>query len=682
MSRLMTKRARRWAVVVALVVGGGALALAAGTALTSRASASPTCTIYWTGSTDSDWGTDTNWSLTDGGSPAGLVPGPSDFVCMSTSPTTATVDLSSTTTSVIGGINFSAAGAVSPDLTIDGSLTLGSTTVVDPSTLDQVDDEGTLIGFAAEAATVADLTLNGTLEGPGGFTVAGAAALDAGSVLGVNGVSADAVQLVTQGATSITGTGGESITFDSGSVLENQGTVTLSDNADLADGDGQGNQVINDHAATITYTGSTTNAGADINVGATNNGIVSVGEGTLGFGELSAGVTDTGSFSVSAGATLDLAGTRSEGSGATIGGSGTVDVVGSTTLSAATNVANSTSLQVDGTLQAGTGVAVSVADLTLNGTLEGPGGFTVAGAAALDAGSVLGVNGVSADAVQLVTQGATSITGTGGESITFDSGSVLENQGTVTLSDNADLADGDGQGNQVINDHAATITYTGSTTNVGADINVGATNNGIVSVGEGTLGFGELSAGVTDTGSFSVSAGATLDLAGTRSEGSGATIGGSGTVDVVGSTTLSAATNVANSTSLQVDGTLQAGTGVAVSVADLTLNGTLEGPGGFTVAGAAALDAGSVLGVNGVSADAVQLVTQGATSITGTGGESITFDSGSVLENQGTVTLSDNADLADGDGQGNQVINDHAATITYTGSKGAKSATIDVAVDE
>src|ERR1019366_4888588 len=88
-----------------LLVAGGAFLLAFGS---PSASATPTCSIYWTGAKSGVWGTAGNWSLTNGGTSAGRTPASSDYVCMSTSPTTAAVTTTGTVT--ISGINWPVAG--------------------------------------------------------------------------------------------------------------------------------------------------------------------------------------------------------------------------------------------------------------------------------------------------------------------------------------------------------------------------------------------------------------------------------------------------------------------------------------------------------------------------------------------------------------------------------------------
>ena len=95
----------------------GAFALAAlSTALSALlapgARASGTCTIYFTGATNSGWGTASNWSLTDGGPSAGRTPKNTDYVCMSTAPTRSAVTLAAS--AAVAGINFPDTGTVHP----------------------------------------------------------------------------------------------------------------------------------------------------------------------------------------------------------------------------------------------------------------------------------------------------------------------------------------------------------------------------------------------------------------------------------------------------------------------------------------------------------------------------------------------------------------------------------------
>ncbi len=106
-------------------------------------------------------------------------------------------------------------------------------------------------------------------------------------------------------------------------------------------------------------------------------------------------------------------GVRTEQSGATVGGAGTVDVAanGTVTFSAASNLTSSGTFQVDGTLSVASGVTVNSTNLTLNGSLDGPGSFAVSGPATLSSNSHLGNYGTAGTGVHLTVSGATSVPG-------------------------------------------------------------------------------------------------------------------------------------------------------------------------------------------------------------------------------------------------------------------------------
>ena len=73
-----------------------------------------------------------------------------------------------------------------------------------------------------------------------------------------------------------------------------------------------------------------------------------MGEGTLSFGGGTGSGADSGAFTAAAGATLDLGGTRTEVSGATIGGAGEVDITGTAMFTAAANLASTGTFEVSG----------------------------------------------------------------------------------------------------------------------------------------------------------------------------------------------------------------------------------------------------------------------------------------------------------------------------------------------
>ena len=650
------------------------------------------CTIFWTGATSTDWSTMTNWSLTNGGGSAGRLPGASDFVCMSTAPTTASAVLAGGKSATIAGLDWPSAGSVAPSLEVDGTLTVGDSTVVDASTINKITVTGTLASFKGQTIAASSLTVaGGTLEGPGTVTVSGSAALgqassNANSYLGVSGGSGTGVHVVLEGSTTVAG---GTVEFYEGSELENRGTLTLSDNTLLTNQDSNaGNEFVNDSGATLTYTGSTSSQDASLNVRAPNAGTVTVGKGTLDYGEAGTTATDSGAFSAASGATVDLRGTHTVASGMSLGGAGTDEVAASATLSVPSGVAlNPTAgkLLVVGTL--GGAGTTSAPNLTVaGGTLEGPGTVTVSGSAALGQASVnlnsyLGVSGGSGTGVHVVLEGSTTVAG---GTVEFYEGSELENRGTLTLSDNTLLTNQDSNaGNEFVNDSGATLTYTGSTSSQDASLNVRAPNAGTVTVGKGTLDYGEAGTTATDSGAFSAASGATVDLRGTHTVASGMSLGGAGTDEVAASATLSVPSGVAlNPTAgkLLVVGTL--GGAGTTSAPNLTVaGGTLEGPGTVTVSGSAALGQASVnlnsyLGVSGGSGTGVHVVLEGSTTVAG---GTVEFYEGSELENRGTLTLSDNTVLTNQDSNaGNEFVNDSGATLTYTGSSPSMRATVGV----
>jgi hypothetical protein len=608
-------------------------------------SASATCTIYWTGKTSTDWGTKANWSLTNGGSAASRTPNSTDFVCMSTNAANTAVDLSSSTTATIDGIDWPQAGSVNPSLEVDGTLTVGTKTAANASTIQALSVYGTLTSFKGEAIGTPNLTLNGDLEGTGSLTASGPATLN-GAELGSQG---SAATLILQGNTTLTGN--EDVYFYNGSELQNQGTLTLQDSAYLASEDGNANnQLINASGATVKYSGSSSSQSATLNVPASNAGSVSVTEGTLNFGggNGSAG-SDTGTFTAAQGATLDLGGTRTEATGAAITGAGEVDITGTATFTAASNLTNTGTFEVDGQLTVSSGIKVTAANLTLDGDLEGPGSLTVSGPATLN-NAYLGSAG---SAATLILQGNTTLTGN--EDVYFYNGSELQNQGTLTLQDSAYLASEDGNANnQLINTSQGTITYKGSHASSDVTISVPIANAGTVSVSEGIVyvNEGNGSAG-PDSGTFTAASGATIDLGGTNELTSTTSVTGAGTFEISGAGTIPS--------------------GETATVGNLTLTGDLEGPGTLAVTGPATLS-NAYLGSEGSAAD---LILQGATTVTG--GEEVLFYNGSQLQNQGTLTLQDGAYFASEDGNASNLLTNAAAgAIKYSGSSSSQSATIDV----
>ena len=577
----------------------------------------------------------------------------------------------------LGGTRTEASGATiggAGEVDITGTATF--TAAANLTSTGTFEVSGAVVIASGVNVSTSNLTLDGTLEGPGKLTVAGPATLGSGATLGQYLTSGTQADLVLQGATTVDS--GTYVYFEEGSKIENQGTLTLENEADLYNyDDNAANEMVNDHGATVSFTASSSSESAIVEVPAVNNGTVSVGKGTLSFGGGTGSGADSGAFTAAAGTTLDLGGTRTEASGATIGGKGEVDITGTTAFTAATNLTSTGTFEVNGTLRVASGVNVSTSNLTLDGTLEGPGKLTVTGPATLgNTGSVfLGQYETSGTQADLVLQGATTVDG--GTYIYFAAGSEIENKGTLTLQDEAYLYNYDGtKNNRLVNDSGGTVSYTGSTTSQSASIEVAASNGGTVSANKGTLYFGGGSGSVSDSGAFNAAAGATLDVAGTRTENSGATFGGAGKIDVGGNVTFTAASNLTNTGTFEVGGVVTVASGVTVTSPNLTLDGTLRGPGTLKVSGPATVE-NAYLGEYEAPKYAAHLVLQGATTVVASSGTY--FNGGSVLENEGTLTLHDEAYLYNYDGNtANELVNDSGGTVSYTGSTTSQTAYIEV----
>ena len=313
---------------------------------TSPVSAAPTCTIYWTGASGTAWNIGSDWSLTDGGPKAGRLPTGADYVCMSTAPVNQSVTLN--TNATVGGINWPATATVTPTLTMAAyNLTLKTT--ADPSTVDRFVLSG------------------GSLAGPATLTVTG--------TLGLNGTNSNALtgaHLINKGVATETG---DYIGLNNSSVLENAGTLNLTDGFEIFSNDTTANQLENDASGTINYT-STAAASTQISVATVNAGMLTLGgNSTLdvdgpsfdnsGTGTVNAGGTTT--FSAEAGNSVSNvdAGTYSVASGAAVDSRGGTRTIGAATFTGTGPVHVSASLDVAD--------PVSIPNLQLDsGSLAGP----------------------------------------------------------------------------------------------------------------------------------------------------------------------------------------------------------------------------------------------------------------------------------------------------------------------
>ena len=127
-----------------------------------------------------------------------------------------------------------------------------------------------------------------------------------------------------------------------GSVLENAGTLTLDDNADLQPGDSNtADKVVNDAGATISYSGSSSSADAVIGLPLTDTGTINATAGTL---------------------YVDVAG----GSGSpTLSGTGTIELTGTGSLPATATMSALNELIISGTLNVQASLGLGAASTQL-----------------------------------------------------------------------------------------------------------------------------------------------------------------------------------------------------------------------------------------------------------------------------------------------------------------------------
>ena len=644
-----------------------ALALGVGAALTawhvSLSAAAPTCTIFWTGATSSDWSTASNWSLTDGGPGAGTTPASTDYVCMSTAPTTAAVTLS--TTAEVAGISWGAAGSVHPALTIENSLQVDTT---GPSTIDGVADDGTLI--AQGALTVNSLAFHGQIEGPAAVTIPAAGSLTAGG--NNDGFLLAGADLINHGTATESASNGNVI-LEGASTFENAGSMSLADNGGLVDDDSANpSQFINDSGATVSYDGSTSGESSTVNVGFDNKGTITATAGILSLGNgQSLSSTSSGMLTEAAGATISLAGTIDLATGAKSTGAGTLLITSSTSAAGSNTLAN----VVDQSKLVAQG-AVSVKSLALDGELDGPGTVTIPASGSLGLGAS-GVDAFLEAGADLVNDGTATEAANGFGTVQFFGGSTLESAGSIALADNGGMQDDDSTTpSQFINDPGASVTYDGSTPGETSSINVGFDNKGTIASTQGTLSLDNgQSATSTSSGTLTESAGATIVLQGTIGLASGATSTGAGTLQLTGTTTAAGANTLDG---LDDQGRLVAQ--AAVTIKSLTLEGELDGPGAVTVPAGGSLALGAA--GSALLKSSADLVNDGAATEASNGAGTVEFFGGSTLENGGSIALADNAGMQDEDSTTpSQFINDPGASVTYDGSTPGETSTINVGFD-
>ncbi|MDQ5807681.1 MAG: hypothetical protein M3320_03300, partial [Actinomycetota bacterium] len=622
---------------------------------TDRTPASRTWTIYpcsvrWTGPlAGGTWQTATNWST-------GAVPTAGDSVCL---PAGAAVTLSGT-------------AAVQELHAADAALT------VQNGTLDLADGEG--------VSRVKTLTLSGTVTGPGKLRVGtslawnggamtgpGTTVLEAGATGTVGFVTLDRRTLRNEG--SITQEANQRLTGKNGAVLENDGTYTL--NAERCSGCTLDAGLLwtpaGDLQPRIVNTGTfrrSAGAGyARVGFGFENQGSVSVAAGNVFFDRGATGAVSRGSWAGTDGGTANLTGAFSFGSDVEL--TGAVKVTSQGVLTVGSLQAPSGSLTVDSgatlDLDDDTGVS-QLRDMTLAGSLRGPGTLRIGGSLAWTGGTMSGsgttvlepgatgtLGVVTLDQRTLRNEG--SITHEGSQRLTGRNGALLDNRATYIL--NAERCNGCTLQAGILwtpaNDAEPRFVNHGTlrrTAGAGyAEVSFGFENQGAVSIGTGAVGFRRGASGAVSRGSWAGSGTGAPQIIGPFSFGPGTDIAGAVRIGTGG---VLSANDVGGAGSLTVDhgGTLDLPDPLATSsIEGLTLAGTLTGAGGLRVGtaltwnhgtmrgtGTTVLEPGAVATMNGGTLDRRTLRNEGEIVQAGTQ-TSLLGKDGAVVDNRGTYTL-------------------------------------------
>jgi hypothetical protein len=431
--------------VLLLVLVGGLAAIGGALTAEGRAGATITCNYYWTGHNSSEWTTKANWSTTNGGGASSTLPNSSSTVCMSTSPGTSSVAV--TTTVTVGAIEFAATNTVTPQITISGELTVQSTST--PSTIAVVTDDGSYFEMYGPVSVGNFVGENGAdidgLASNAKLTLTGTSSVQSGSTLYI-GYKGDLAVLNT-GSFSIP-SGASTYSYGS-SAFENSGTITMGNDTNMT-GEASAS-VTNDQVGTVHFTGGVN--GAHIDTPITNDGTLSAANGTLDLSN-----------------NADLLGP---------------DAVATTT--------GSGRVTLSGTAMPSTASPASIAGLTLSGGTLSSGDFVLPTGTTATIGDTNSGNG-SLDAANLEVQSGATLSIPLDYTFYFYSASTLTNDGGVhfqttnSTTSVVPLYDADNSGNDVVNNADGTILDTGTATGQIVTCGVPITNAGTIQVsGSGTI---------------------------------------------------------------------------------------------------------------------------------------------------------------------------------------------------
>lgn len=544
-----------------------------------------------------------------------------------------------------GTLNVAGTYAVTGATDVDATVNFARDTIVPALTLTSF---GTLTGTGTLTVTNALTWAGGTMDGLGHTIASG--------TLTISGSSSKLIRSRTlNNAGTAIWSGSASIVMQGGAIFNNLPGATFDVQKDGLLLAGLGSNTFNNAGTFAKSTGVGTMAISPI---FNNSGTVQVLTGTL---SLRGGGTSSGALDVPAGATLDFrGGTHTLDSNSSVTGagvvsfaSGTVNLLGSYTITGNTQVSGGTAnfnpgatigdvgnpLTISGgTANFSSGDTITTTNLVLSGgTLTGSSDVTVSdvltwtrgtmsGAAQTIANGTLEIGGTFSkilDTRTLENRGAATWSGTG--PIAGRNGATLSNPAAATLAIIGDASFQHSFGTRPTFANAGSVTKSAGSGI--STIQASFDNSGTVTVGSGTL---SLDGGGAASGAFEAQSGAILRFAGssqTYNLDATSSVTGAGTVRISrGIVNILGDYSVTGTTELDSAGT--ANFAVDTTLGDLTLSaGTITGSGTLTANGLFIWTGGSMSGTG-------HTVANGGLEINGLGILSLT---GRTLDNAGTA---------------------------------------------
>ncbi len=507
------------------------------------------CSLYWTGAANSNWSDAGNWSASNNGTSAGRVPTSSDVVCFSSAPATSSVVLSSSAT--VKGIQWPAAGSVTPALTIawNGSLSVTDDPASDVATLTQ---NGPLSLGQQTALRTSSWTTGGVpvVSGPGSIIVSDGGVANLGGEWPTLNSGAT---LINQGTVNLPS--GSTLYIGGHSVIDNLAVFNMGNQTDICNLDSSGNYFDNGFGATLNANATT--GAAQLHVAYSNQGTTDVNGGSLVmYYGTATNIPDAGPWNVATGTRLVVDAARSFSSSTPVSGHGTL-VVDAPVSAGPSSI--SSSLDVEAPLTLTDSASLDVYALTLNSSVTG-GSLT-------DSVSLTVPTGATPSLVGTVVTNASGASGSIGNNahVTITNHGAIDNAGSLSLANAALIESTDGTGSFA---NTGTTTVTSGT----ASVNVASSNSGTLVLGYNTLDF---NGSLTETSSAIVKA--SIDNAGYGSlnTGYGAVLAGAVIVTVDPSLTFSgtsASYTIVTGTS--ATNTTVASTPGVVSLSSVTSSGT------------------------------------------------------------------------------------------------------------